>query len=62
MSHSGLYPPAAPPYSSLHNPGLYAPQYLPYAVPSYPAISGSAQQVRHPEPPPIPTTLHQTSL
>ncbi|XP_016332505.1 uncharacterized protein LOC107680925 [Sinocyclocheilus anshuiensis] len=62
MSHSGLYPPAAPPYSSLHSPGLYAPQYLPYAVPSYPAISGSAQQVRHPEPPPVPTTLHQTSL
>ncbi|XP_073692501.1 uncharacterized protein [Garra rufa] len=62
MSHSGLYPPAAPPYSSLHNPGLYAPQYLPYAVPSYPAISGSAQQVRHPEPPPVPTTLHQPSL
>ncbi len=62
MSHSGLYPPAAPPYSSLHSPGLYAPQYLPYAVPSYPAISGSAPQVRHPEPPPVPTTLHQTSL
>ncbi len=62
MSHSGLYPPAAPPYSSLHSPGLYAPQYLPYAVPSYPAISGSAPQVRHPEPPPGPTTLHQTSL
>ncbi|XP_059372130.1 mucin-3A [Carassius carassius] len=62
MSHSGLYPPAAPPYSSLHSPGLYAPQYLPYAVPSYPAISGTAPQVRHPEPPPVPTTLHQTSL
>ncbi|XP_077103583.1 uncharacterized protein LOC143756765 [Siphateles boraxobius] len=62
MSHSGLYPPAAPPYSSLHSPGLFAPQYLPYAMPSYPAIQGSAQQVRHPEPPPVPTTLHQTSL
>ncbi|CAM4617008.1 unnamed protein product [Leuciscus chuanchicus] len=62
MSHSGLYPPAAPPYSSLHSPGLFAPQYLPYAMPSYPAIPGSAQQVRHPEPPPVPTTLHQTSL
>ncbi|XP_018970499.2 LOW QUALITY PROTEIN: mucin-17 [Cyprinus carpio] len=62
MSHSGLYPPAAPPYSSLHSPGLYAPQYLPYAVPSYPAISGTAPQIRHPEPPPVPTTLHQTSL
>ncbi|XP_016130203.1 mucin-17-like [Sinocyclocheilus grahami] len=64
MSHSGLYPPAAPPYSSLHSPGLYAPQswHLPYAVPSYPAISGTAPQVRHPEPPPVPTTLHQTSL
>ncbi|XP_067313197.1 mucin-17 [Pseudorasbora parva] len=62
MSHSGLYPPAAPPYSSLHSPGLYAPQYLPYAMPSYPAIPGSAQQVRHPEPPPVPTTLNQASL
>ncbi|KAI7801614.1 hypothetical protein IRJ41_017503, partial [Triplophysa rosa] len=62
MSHSGLYPPAAPPYSSLHNPGLYAPQYLPYAVPSYPAIPSGAQQVRHPEAPHVPTTLHQTSL
>ncbi|KAA0709668.1 hypothetical protein E1301_Tti003907 [Triplophysa tibetana] len=62
MSHSGLYPPAAPPYSSLHNPGLYAPQYLPYAVPSYQAIPSGAQQVRHPEAPHIPTTLHQTSL
>ncbi|XP_059378243.1 uncharacterized protein LOC132114139 [Carassius carassius] len=62
MSHSGLYPPAAPPYSSLHSPGLYAPQYLPYAVPSYPTISGSAQKVCHPEPPPVPTTLHQTSF
>uniref|UniRef100_A0A8C1KCM9 Si:ch73-43g23.1 n=1 Tax=Cyprinus carpio TaxID=7962 RepID=A0A8C1KCM9_CYPCA len=40
MSHSGLYPPAAPPYSSLHSPEFYAPQYLPYTVPSYPAISG----------------------
>ncbi|XP_055033692.2 uncharacterized protein [Misgurnus anguillicaudatus] len=62
MSHSGLYQPAAPPYSSLHNPGLYAPQYLPYAVPSYPTIPSSAQQVRHPEAHPVPTTLHQTSL
>ncbi|XP_056327687.1 uncharacterized protein si:ch73-43g23.1 [Danio aesculapii] len=62
MSHSGLYPPAVPPYSSLHNPGLYAPQYLPYAMPSFPAIPGNVQQVRHPEPPPVPTTLHQTAL
>ncbi|XP_051505145.1 uncharacterized protein LOC127412647 [Myxocyprinus asiaticus] len=62
MSHSGLYPPAAPPYSSLQNPGLYAPQYLPYAMPSYPAMPSSAQQARHLEPPPVPTTLHQTSL
>ncbi|XP_056625278.1 uncharacterized protein si:ch73-43g23.1 [Triplophysa dalaica] len=62
MSHSGLYPPAAPPYSSLHNQGLYAPQYLPYAVPSYQAIPSGSQQVRHPEAPHLPTTLHQTSL
>lgn len=62
MSHSGLYPPAVPPYSSLHSHGMYAPQYLPYAMPSFPAIPGNAQQVRHPEPPAVPTTLHQTSL
>ncbi|XP_052011039.1 uncharacterized protein LOC127663479 [Xyrauchen texanus] len=62
MSHSGLYPPAAQPYSSLHNPGLYAPHYPPYAMPSYPAMPSSAQQVRHPELPAVPTTLHQTSL
>lgn len=62
MPHTGIYPPAVPPYSSLHSPGLYAPQYLPYAMPSFPAIPGNAQQGRHPEPPSVPTTLHQTSL
>ncbi|XP_062281270.1 serine/arginine repetitive matrix protein 2 [Scomber scombrus] len=35
MSHSGLYPPSAAPYPSLHNPSMYAtgPQYMPYAAP-----------------------------
>ncbi|XP_044219647.1 serine/arginine repetitive matrix protein 2 [Thunnus albacares] len=35
MSHSGLYPPSAAPYPSLHNPNMYAPgpQYMPYAAP-----------------------------
>ncbi|XP_077434367.1 uncharacterized protein LOC144059274 [Vanacampus margaritifer] len=35
MSHSGLYPPSAAPYASLHNPNMYgpAPQYMPYAAP-----------------------------
>lgn len=42
MSHSGLYPPSAPNYPSLHNTNMYAsaPQYMPYAAP--PA---------HPQPP-----------
>ncbi|XP_061691657.1 uncharacterized protein C4orf54 [Syngnathoides biaculeatus] len=35
MSHSGLYPPSAAPYTSLHNPNMYgpAPQYMPFAHP-----------------------------
>ncbi|CAL8263608.1 unnamed protein product [Lota lota] len=36
MSHSGLYPPTAAPYPSMHNPNMYAPapQYMqPYAAP-----------------------------
>ncbi|XP_077388980.1 uncharacterized protein LOC144026269 [Festucalex cinctus] len=35
MSHSGLYPPSAAPYTSLHNPNMYgpAPHYMPYAAP-----------------------------
>ncbi|KAM8908959.1 uncharacterized protein AB9W97_006048 [Spinachia spinachia] len=35
MSHLGMYPPAAAPYTSLHNPNMYAaaPQYMPYAAP-----------------------------
>ncbi|KAM3867073.1 uncharacterized protein ACN63O_008790 [Diretmus argenteus] len=52
MSHSGLYPPSAAPYPSLHNPNMYAPapQYLPYAAPPPPPHS-QAQPLspRHPE-------------
>ncbi|XP_029021464.1 uncharacterized protein si:ch73-43g23.1 [Betta splendens] len=48
MSHSGLYPPAAAPYPSLHNPSMYAsaPQYMPYAAPPPPPA--------HPQPQPQP--------
>lgn len=45
MSHSGLYPPSAAPYPTLHNPSMYAsaPQYMPYAAPPPPP---------HPQPQP----------
>uniref|UniRef100_A0A3B3HYM7 DUF4585 domain-containing protein n=1 Tax=Oryzias latipes TaxID=8090 RepID=A0A3B3HYM7_ORYLA len=35
MSHSGLYPPSAAPFSPLHTPNMYAPapQYMPCAAP-----------------------------
>ncbi|XP_029917457.1 cardiac-enriched FHL2-interacting protein [Myripristis murdjan] len=52
MSHSGLYPPSAAPYPSLHNPSMYAsaPQYLPYAAPPPPPHpQGPPQPTRHPE-------------
>lgn len=60
LSHSGLYPPPPPaaPYSSLHGPSMYAPQYLPYPVPTHPQ---AAHPPRNPEPP-VPTTLHQTGM
>jgi len=47
VSHPGLYPPAAAPYSSLHSPNMYAaaPQYMPYAAPPPQA---------HPQPPRYP--------
>ncbi|XP_068446900.1 mucin-2 [Clinocottus analis] len=53
MSHSGLYPPAAAPYTSLHNPNMYAPapQYMPYAAPP-PQAHPQAQ----PQPPRYPET------
>lgn len=60
MSHSGLYPPSAAPYTSLHNPNMYAPapQYLPYAVPPPPPHSqAQPQPPRHPEAP-APGTMH----
>ncbi|XP_054647380.1 uncharacterized protein si:ch73-43g23.1 [Dunckerocampus dactyliophorus] len=52
MSHSGLYPPSAAPYSSLPNPNMYgsAPQYMPYAAPPPPAHPQSQHQPpRYPE-------------
>ncbi|XP_074530897.1 uncharacterized protein LOC141793922 [Halichoeres trimaculatus] len=54
MSHSGLYPPSAAPYPSLHNPNMYAPapQYMPYAAPPPPA---------HPQPQPQPPRYPETS-
>eukprot|EP00063_Salmo_salar_P079464 XP_014054299.1 PREDICTED: microtubule-associated protein futsch-like isoform X2 [Salmo salar] len=69
MSHSGLYPPlAAPystasaaPYSSIHNPNIYAPapQYLPYSPPPpAPHPQSQPQPPRHPEAP-APGTMRQ---
>ncbi|KAM8733118.1 uncharacterized protein AB9X84_024984 [Acanthopagrus schlegelii] len=52
MSHSGLYPPSAAPYPSLHNPNMYAPaaQYMPYATAPPPPTHPQAQ----PQPPRYP--------
>uniref|UniRef100_A0A3Q3IPN0 DUF4585 domain-containing protein n=1 Tax=Monopterus albus TaxID=43700 RepID=A0A3Q3IPN0_MONAL len=52
MSHSGLYPPSAAPFSSLHNPSMYAPapHYMPYAAPPPPAHpQAQPQPPRYPE-------------
>lgn len=51
MSHSGLYPPSAAPYPSLHNPNMYAPgpQYMPYTAPPPPT-----QPQTQPQPPRYP--------
>ncbi|XP_070818147.1 mucin-5AC [Chaetodon trifascialis] len=52
MSQSGLYPPSAAPYSSLHNPNMYAPapQYMPYAAPPPPGHPpAQPQPPRYPE-------------
>ncbi|XP_026796160.3 uncharacterized protein si:ch73-43g23.1 [Pangasianodon hypophthalmus] len=59
MSNSSMYPPTTAPYQGpYHGQGLYASQYLPYAMPPHPQ---SAQQPRHPEPS-VPTSLHQTTM
>ncbi|KAM7000589.1 uncharacterized protein LKV04_005418 [Tautogolabrus adspersus] len=53
MSHSGMYPPSAAPYPSLHNPNMYAPapQYMPCAAPPPPAHPQTElQPPRYPEP------------
>ncbi|XP_029368997.1 serine/arginine repetitive matrix protein 2 [Echeneis naucrates] len=51
MSQSGLYPPSAAPYPSLHNPNMYAPspQYMPY-----PAPPPAAHPQHQPQPPRYP--------
>lgn len=53
MSHSGLYPPSAAPYPTLHNPNMYASaqQYMPYAAPPLPQSHPQAQSQppRYPE-------------
>lgn len=61
MSHSGLYPPSAAPYPSIHNPNMYAPapQYMPYAAPPPPTHAQT-----QPQPPRYPeasaaATMHQ---
>ncbi|KAM9795526.1 uncharacterized protein ACB057_010390 [Neosynchiropus ocellatus] len=52
MSHSGLYPPSAAPYPSIHNPSMYASasQYMPYtAPPPPPHPQTQLQPPRYPE-------------
>lgn len=63
MSHSGLYPPSAAPYPSLHNPSMYAPapQYMPYAAPPPPSHPpAQPQPPRYPEAPAA-TTIHPSA-
>ncbi|KAK2849348.1 hypothetical protein Q5P01_009182 [Channa striata] len=62
MSHSGLYPPSAAPYPSLHNPSMYATatQYMPYAAPPPPAHHQvQPQPPRYPEAPAA-ATMHSS--
>ncbi|XP_063046411.1 uncharacterized protein si:ch73-43g23.1 [Engraulis encrasicolus] len=71
LSHSGLYPPPAPPppppppaapYSSMHGPSMYGPQYLPYPMgPPHPQATHGPPPPRNPEPH-VPTTLHQGGM
>nr|XP_023689676.1 mucin-4-like isoform X2 [Paramormyrops kingsleyae] len=56
IPQSGLYPPSAVPYPSLHSPSMYPPQYMPYSVSPHPPT----QPPRHPEVP-APPALHQTN-
>ncbi|KAM6976846.1 uncharacterized protein FYW47_001673 [Aplochiton taeniatus] len=59
MSHTGLYPPSAAPYPSLHNPNMYAPapQYMPYTAPP-PHTQAQPHGPHHPEAP-APGTMLQ---
>uniref|UniRef100_A0A3P9LYC4 DUF4585 domain-containing protein n=1 Tax=Oryzias latipes TaxID=8090 RepID=A0A3P9LYC4_ORYLA len=49
MSHSGLYPPSAVPFSPLHTPNMYAPapQYMPCAAPPPLAHSQNHSSLDH---------------
>ncbi|KAF6731416.1 Proline-rich basic protein 1 [Oryzias melastigma] len=63
MSHSGLYPPSAAPFSPLHTPNMYAPapQYMPCAAPpplAHPQVQ--PQPPRYPEPSAA-TAIHTTA-
>ncbi|XP_037318174.2 serine/arginine repetitive matrix protein 2 [Pungitius pungitius] len=58
MSHLGMYPPAAAPYASLHNPNMYAsaPQYMSYAAP--PPQAHPQTQPQPPRYPEASATMH----
>ncbi|KAJ3588445.1 hypothetical protein NHX12_012038 [Muraenolepis orangiensis] len=64
MPHSGLYPPTAAPYPSMHNPNMYGPgpQYMqPYAAPPPQPLPPQTQPpppTRHPDSSAA-TALHQ---
>ncbi|XP_034088566.1 uncharacterized protein si:ch73-43g23.1 [Gymnodraco acuticeps] len=62
MSHSGLYPPSAAPYTSIHNPNMYAPapQYMPYAAP--PPQAHPQTQPQPPRYPEAASTMHPGGL
>ncbi|XP_061542566.1 uncharacterized protein LOC133408088 [Phycodurus eques] len=59
MSHSGLYPPSAAPYTSLHNPNMYgsAPQYMPFSAP----LPTAHPQAQH-QPPRYPEALSAATM
>ncbi|XP_061644381.1 uncharacterized protein si:ch73-43g23.1 [Phyllopteryx taeniolatus] len=59
VSHSGLYPPSAAPYTSLHNTNMYgsAPQYMPFSAPP-PTAHPQAQH----QPPRYPEALSAATM
>ncbi|KAM9310058.1 uncharacterized protein KZ484_026018 [Pholidichthys leucotaenia] len=52
VPHSSMYPPATAPYPPLHNPNIFATQYMPYAAAPAPA---------HPHPQPQPPRYPEAS-